>query len=106
MSKDKYFIIDFDSTFTKVEALDELGELSLEGDPEKERVLQQVRQLTDSAMAGESSFAEGLRKRLALLRAHQRHLPHLIHRLQDKVSESVRRNKEFLTEYIDSFPDE
>ena len=101
MSKDKYFIIDFDSTFTKVEALDELGELSLEGDPEKERVLQQVRQLTDSAMAGESSFAEGLRKRLALLRAHQRHLPHLIHRLQDKVSESVRRNKEFLTEYSD-----
>ena len=101
MSKDKYFIIDFDSTFTKVEALDELGELSLEGDPEKERVLQQVKQLTDSAMAGESSFAEGLRKRLALLRAHQRHLPHLILRLQDKVSESVRRNKEFLTEYSD-----
>ncbi|MFD3002073.1 phosphoglycerate dehydrogenase [Pontibacter toksunensis] len=101
MSKDKYFIIDFDSTFTKVEALDELGELSLEGDPEKESVLQQVKELTDSAMAGQSSFAEGLRKRLDLLKAHQKHLPQLINVLQDKVSQSVRRNKEFLKEYSD-----
>ncbi|MHA6247060.1 phosphoglycerate dehydrogenase [Pontibacter sp. CAU 1760] len=101
MSKDKYFIIDFDSTFTKVEALDELGEISLDGDPEKERVLQQVQELTDSAMAGKSSFTKGLTKRLALLQAHQKHLPQLISRLQDKVSESVRRNKEFLKEYSD-----
>jgi D-3-phosphoglycerate dehydrogenase len=101
MSKDKYFIIDFDSTFTKVEALDELGELSLEGDPQKEAILQQVKELTDSAMAGQSSFAEGLRKRLALLQAHQKHLPQLIARLQDKVSESVRRNKDFLRDYSD-----
>ncbi|WP_162053721.1 phosphoglycerate dehydrogenase [Pontibacter pamirensis] len=101
MSKDKYFIIDFDSTFTKVEALDELGELSLEGDPQKESILQQVKELTDSAMAGKSSFAEGLRKRLDLLKAHQKHLPQLINVLQDKVSQSVRRNKEFLKEYSD-----
>ncbi|MCJ8165818.1 phosphoglycerate dehydrogenase [Pontibacter sp. E15-1] len=101
MNKDKYFIIDFDSTFTKVEALDELGELSLEGDPDKERVLQQIKALTDSAMDGKSSFTDGLRKRLALLKAHQKHLPQLVNRLQDKVSESVRRNKEFLTEYSD-----
>jgi D-3-phosphoglycerate dehydrogenase len=101
MSKDKYFIIDFDSTFTKVEALDELGDLSLEGDPQKEAILQQVKELTDSAMAGQSSFAEGLRKRLALLQAHQKHLPQLIARLQEKVSESVRRNKEFLKDYSD-----
>ncbi|GAB3530606.1 hypothetical protein GCM10027443_11530 [Pontibacter brevis] len=101
MSKDKYFIIDFDSTFTKVEALDELGELSLEGDPDKESILQQVKELTDSAMAGKSSFTEGLRKRLDLLKAHQKHLPQLINVLQNKVSESVRRNKEFLKEYSD-----
>jgi D-3-phosphoglycerate dehydrogenase len=35
MSKDKYFIIDFDSTFTQVEALDELGAISLQNHPER-----------------------------------------------------------------------
>ncbi|WP_242916367.1 phosphoglycerate dehydrogenase [Pontibacter liquoris] len=101
MSKDKYFIIDFDSTFTQVEALDELGDISLQGEPNKEALLQKISQLTDSAMAGESSFSEGLTQRLHLLKAHQKHLPPLISRLQDKVSESIRRNKDFLTEFAD-----
>ncbi|PRY11575.1 D-3-phosphoglycerate dehydrogenase [Pontibacter ummariensis] len=101
MSKDKYFIIDFDSTFTKVEALDELGEISLNGAPDKEQILQEVKRLTDSAMAGQSSFSEGLAKRLALLKAHQNHLPQLISRLKENVSQSVRRNKEFLTQFSD-----
>lgn len=101
MSKDKYFIIDFDSTFTQVEALDELGDISLQGDPGKEQTLQQVKQLTDSAMAGESSFSEGLAQRLHLLKAHQRHLPQLISHLHTRVSDSIRRNKDFLTEFSD-----
>ena len=33
--ENKYFVIDFDSTFTKVEALDELCEISLKDNPEK-----------------------------------------------------------------------
>ena len=35
LSKPTYFIIDFDSTFTQVEALDELCEISLNGSAEK-----------------------------------------------------------------------
>ncbi|MDX5435835.1 MAG: phosphoglycerate dehydrogenase [Pontibacter sp.] len=101
MSKDKYFIIDFDSTFTQVEALDELGSISLQHHPDREQILKQVKQITDSAMAGESSFAEGLAKRLELLQAHQSHLPQLIGMLKEKVSDSVRRNKDFLKEYAD-----
>lgn len=101
MSKDKYFIIDFDSTFTQVEALDELGAISLQNHPERERILEQVKQITDSAMAGSSSFAEGLAKRLELLQAHQSHLPLLINRLKERVSESIRRNRDFLQEYAD-----
>ncbi|AKD02169.1 phosphoglycerate dehydrogenase [Pontibacter korlensis] len=101
MSKDKYFIIDFDSTFTQVEALDELGAISLQNHPERERILEQVKQITDSAMAGKSSFSEGLTQRLSLLQAHQNHLPQLIDKLKDKVSESVRRNRDFLQQYAD-----
>lgn len=101
MSKDKYYIIDFDSTFTQVEALDELAAISLQNHPNREQLLQEVKRITDSAMDGHSSFAEGLTQRLQLLQAHQNHLPQLIAKLKEKVSESVRRNKDFLREYAD-----
>ncbi|MCC9138084.1 phosphoglycerate dehydrogenase [Pontibacter silvestris] len=99
MSKDKYFIIDFDSTFTKVEALDELGEISLHDDPNKEQILQEIKNLTNSAMEGKSSFTEGLTKRLALLQANKKHLQPLIERLKDKVSDSIKRNRNFFAEF-------
>jgi len=38
----KKFIIDFDSTFTRVEALDILGEISLAGDPKQKEKLQAI----------------------------------------------------------------
>jgi D-3-phosphoglycerate dehydrogenase / 2-oxoglutarate reductase len=102
MSKDKYFIIDFDSTFTQVEALDELGELTLQDDENKEQILTEIKNITNSAMDGNSSFTEGLSRRLALLKANKKHLPQLIARLQTKVSESVKRNPEFFQEYADN----
>ena len=102
MSKDKYFIIDFDSTFTQVEALDELGELSLQDDANKEQVLTEIKNITNSAMDGNGSFTAGLTQRLALLKANKKHLPLLIARLQTKVSESIKRNPEFFQEYADN----
>lgn len=102
MQKDKFFIIDFDSTFTQVEALDELGELSLQDDETKELILNEIKNITNSAMDGNSSFTEGLSRRLALLGANKKHLPLLIARLQTKVSESIKRNPEFFQEYADN----
>ena len=102
MSKDKFFIIDFDSTFTQVEALDELGELSLQDQENKDEVLNEIKNITNSAMDGKSSFTEGLSQRLALLKAHKKHLPLLIARLQTRVSESIKRNPEFFQEYADN----
>jgi D-3-phosphoglycerate dehydrogenase len=34
--KEQYFVIDFDSTFTQVEAMEELAAISLKNDPDKE----------------------------------------------------------------------
>ncbi|MBC7572522.1 MAG: hypothetical protein H7319_22735, partial [Spirosoma sp.] len=42
-----YYIIDFDSTFTKVEALDVLGEISLVGRPDRADVLAEIQAITD-----------------------------------------------------------
>ncbi len=98
MKNNRHFVIDFDSTFTQVEALDVLGEISLEGHEEKEERLQKLADLTNSGMAGDLSFRESLEQRLALLNAEEKHLPALVDRLKSKVSTSFIRNKEFFEE--------
>ena len=98
MKSNRHFVIDFDSTFTQVEALDILGEISLEGHNEKEERLQKLIDLTNSGMAGDLSFRESLEQRLALLNAEEQHLPKLVERLRSKVSTSFVRNREFFEE--------
>ena len=97
-----YYIIDFDSTFTKVEALDVLGEISLVGRPDRKDVLNQIKAITDRGMSGEISFTESLNLRLGLLKAHRNQLPALIENLKGKISDSFQRNKQFLTEHTDN----
>lgn len=91
----KHFIIDFDSTFTQVEALDVLGGISLADHPEQEARLASVSEITDLAMEGRLTFRESLERRLALLDAHKDHLEPLIAVLKDKVSPSFKRNRDF-----------
>ncbi len=102
MENSKYFVIDFDSTFTKVEALDVLGEISLQGDPDKDSVLQEIVNLTNSGMEGKSSFTQNLSRRIDLLKANKKHLPLLIEKLKTKVSESFKRNREFFNQFSDN----
>ena len=94
----RYFIIDFDSTFTQVEALDILGEISLAHHPEKQERLMRLGELTGRAMAGNLSFRESLVQRLELLEARQEHLSELVNRLKSRISVSFLRNKEFFKE--------
>jgi D-3-phosphoglycerate dehydrogenase len=98
MKNNRHFVIDFDSTFTQVEALDILGEISLENHEEKEERLQRLVDLTNSGMTGDLSFRESLEQRLALLNAEEQHLPKLVNRLKSKVSTSFIRNREFFEE--------
>jgi len=102
MQNSKYFIIDFDSTFTKVEALDILGEISLEKHPEKSIRLQKIKDITDLGMEGKISFRESLENRISILDAKKSHLPILISRLKKSVSDSFLRNKEFIQQYSSS----
>jgi len=96
-----FYVIDFDSTFTKVEALDVLGELSLVGRPDSDDALAQIQAITDRGMAGEISFTQSLELRLGLLHAHRDHLPALVETLMGKISDSFKRNAAFLTENSD-----
>ncbi|NVK48421.1 MAG: phosphoglycerate dehydrogenase [Cyclobacteriaceae bacterium] len=98
MPQTKKFIIDFDSTFTQVEALDILGEISLANDPESPQKLQAIKDITDKGMEGALTFRESLEKRLDILRADRNQIFGLIEELKQKVSKSFERNKEFLQE--------
>lgn len=98
----KYFVIDFDSTFTKVEAFDVLADISLNDHPDQEKIKQQIIDITNLGMSGEISLRESLEKRLTLLAPHRNHLPALITLLKSKVSESFKRNKEFFSTYQDN----
>lgn len=101
MQQDTYFVIDFDSTFSKVEGLDILGEISLQEKEERNSALLEIQRITDLGMEGKLSFRESLEKRLAILKAHKSHIPELIERLKTKVSTSFVRNREFLENYHD-----
>jgi D-3-phosphoglycerate dehydrogenase len=101
MKPNRYFVIDFDSTFTKVEAFDVLADISLDSHPEKENLKTRIKEITNQGMDGSLSFRESLEQRLSILSPNQRHLQQLVTALKDKVSESFKRNKLFFETYAD-----
>ncbi len=98
----QFYIIDFDSTFTQVEALDELARISLKNHPDREAIYQKIEDLTNAAMEGKMSFRESLTARVLLLEANKAHLKQLITRLKKKVSASFLRNKTFFKKHADT----
>ena len=102
MKLNKYFVIDFDSTFTKVEAFDVLADISLDGHPDKDERKKQIIQITNQGMDGSISFRESLERRLNLLAPSRQHLSPLVNLLRGSVSESFKRNKEFFQKYADN----
>lgn len=101
MKPTKYFIIDFDSTFMQVEALDVLAEISLKNSEDKAKGIEEIKKITDQGMEGGISFRESLKRRIHILNAHKNHLPELVKRLSTLVSPSFKRNTEFINKYKD-----
>ena len=97
----QYFIIDFDSTFTQVEALDELARISLRNHPDREKIYRQIEEYTNASMEGRLSFTQSLEARVKLLEANREHLKQLITHLKKKVSVSFSRNTEFFKKHQD-----
>src|SRR5579864_5584686 len=102
MIPNKNFVIDFDSTFTKVEAFDVLAEITLKDHPEKESIQKQIFEITNQGMDGSLSLRESIEKRIQLLAPEKKHLTQLISHLKNLVSDSFNRNKEFFTTYSDN----
>jgi D-3-phosphoglycerate dehydrogenase len=86
-------VLDFDSTFTQVEALDVLAELLSAADPARQADVAHIKTLTDQAMSGEISFAEALQRRMQILKPTREDIAALTEVLKTRVSASVERNR-------------
>jgi D-3-phosphoglycerate dehydrogenase / 2-oxoglutarate reductase len=97
-----YLIIDFDSTFVSVEALDELAGIALRGTTDREQKVAQIEAITRDGMEGKIGFGESLTRRLELFSARPEHLNELVKLLKERVTPSVRANREFFKENADN----
>lgn len=95
------YIFDFDSTLTKVEALDVLAEITLANNPKKEEIIQEIINITNLGIDGDISFTESLEKRIELLQAKKSDLVGLIAALKRQVSVSIEKNKAFFEQFSD-----
>jgi D-3-phosphoglycerate dehydrogenase len=95
------YIFDFDSTLTRVEALDVLAEITLANNPKKTEIIQEIIDITNLGIDGEISFTESLERRIKLLQANKSDLTALIAALKTQVSKSIADNKEFFENYSD-----
>lgn len=95
-------IIDFDSTFVKVEGLEELAKISLRNRPDRDYVISRIKEITDQGMAGEIMFQESLQKRLELFCPHKSNIATLTELLKQEVTPSVLDSRSFFKENADN----
>ncbi len=101
MKSNKKFIFDFDSTLTSVEALDVLAEITLESHSDKDRIIEEIKEITDLGIDGDISFTESLERRISLIQPSRADIDVLVERLGDKVSKSIEQNKDFFSDFSD-----
>lgn len=83
------WIFDFDSTLVRVEALDELAEIALEGSADREALVARIREITNLGMEGRMTIEQSLRARLDLLCIRPAMIPRLVERLAASVTPSL-----------------
>lgn len=96
------FIIDFDSTFIKTEALEELLKVSVKDKKNSQKILIEFSQLTNKGMDGKMPFRKSLIDRIKILNANKSHIDKLVKKLIKNISSSVKRNKDFFKKYSEN----
>tara|TARA_B100001142_G_scaffold73131_2_gene73806 strand:- start:35 stop:679 length:645 start_codon:yes stop_codon:yes gene_type:complete len=86
-------IIDYDSTFIKVESLDELSKLSKNNNIKVEN---KIREITNLGMEGKISFTESLQRRIKLINSDKDDIEKTISFLKKNISKSFLSNKNFI----------
>ena len=92
-------IIDFDSTFIKLETIEVLADFSLSNKKNKVQILNKIKHITNKAMIGDIPFSQALEQRIQLINPSISHINKTIEFLKSQISDSFLKNKNKL--YID-----
>ena len=95
MNAGNFLVIDFDSTFVKLEALEEVAKEALKDNPKKNEIQKKIEEITKKGMRGEISFAESLRSRLKLFSASQSDVDKVARKIKENITDSFLDNKDF-----------
>jgi len=102
MIQNKYFIIDFDSTFVKSEGLEELARIALKNNPEKNEIYGKIKAITNLGLEGKLSFGKSLSQRLKLFKGTKKDVQTVARLFKRKITNSIKHNKQFFKTYKDS----
>ena len=94
----KSLFIDFDSTFVKVETIDEIAKLTLESDPNKQDKVKLISDITNQAMSGEIDFPTALELRLQTLLITRETIDEVTKSIGSLVSDSFNEHRELIRE--------
>jgi D-3-phosphoglycerate dehydrogenase / 2-oxoglutarate reductase len=89
-------LIDFDSTFVKIEALERLAEIVLSATPNNQIILEKIRRITELGMTGKISFDHSLEQRFGLLNIQNKYIDELVLHLRRHITQSFIENREFI----------
>ena len=92
-------IIDFDSTFIKLETIEVLADFSLSNKKNKVQILNKIKHITNKAMTGDIPFSEALEQRIQLINPTTSHINKTIEFLKSHISDSFLKNKNFFQSY-------
>ena len=95
-------IIDFDSTFIKVETLDILAEVCFENKSDKISKINAITDITNRAMNGEMPFDIALKKRIKILKAKKTNLDKTLTIIKNNISDSFKKNKDFFKKHANN----
>ena len=98
----KALFIDFDSTFVKIETIDELARLTLQSDPDKDSNIDLISDITNQAMSGEIDFPAALERRLQILSLTLDSIKKITHQISSLVSDSFKANRQTIKEHSDN----
>jgi D-3-phosphoglycerate dehydrogenase len=99
MKNNHFYVIDFDTTFVTVDALEELARIVLKSRPDRNGLLDRIKHLTQLEKEGEISYQDSLAQRTSLFFPNRKHIKTLVTALNKQISPSFARNKHFFKEY-------
>ena len=88
-------IIDFDSTFIKLETIEVLADFALKNKKDKKNILELIKKMTNKAMQGEIPFSDALNERINLINLKSKHIDLTINYLMNHITTSFIKNKKF-----------